>query len=96
MLATTIVALVTDHEGILALDSKLIGQQDGRILFRRTTCKIMTATRSMYAIVGLAGNGGLNAYTIIEPLATDHPSALFPIREALLAMIQQNAARNQR
>ena len=87
--ATTIVALVTDHEGILALDSKLIGQQDGRILSRRTTCKIITATRSMYAIVGLAGNGGdLDAYKIIEPLATDHPSALLPIRDALRAMIQ--------
>ena len=87
--ATTIVALVTDHEGILALDSKLIGKQDGRILSRRTTCKIITATRSLYAIVGLAGNGGaLNAYKIIEPIATDHPSALLPIRDALLAMIQ--------
>lgn len=87
--ATTFVALTTEQEGILALDSSRTSTLNGQFLSRNPICKIVTGKRSLYAIAGMSGAGDLNAYKIIEPLATGKPEALVAIRDALLTMIHQ-------
>jgi hypothetical protein len=90
--ATTMIAISTDREALLALDSKQTGQRDGRVIREASACKIVTKGKTAFGLAGVVGLGPLDGFAVLQAVATEDLTTSVKLIEAAMISLAEKIA----